>query len=189
MFSGGVESTYLLWKVLTKSQHPVHAHFIRFVGTEYQRDNVNWIIDSMDYRDFEFKESNYGSTYPSSNIMLDVATIGAYVCSGYSRENDVPIDNITFARGFNKKDVTEPGHNIPISSTLFHNYFVPANGDVDRLPVIDHRVTGNVTKADMISEMPKNLYDKTISCVNYTDNGPCHICTKCEEREHAEGIY
>lgn len=192
MLSGGIESTYLLWSALVKSEHKIHAHFVWLVGSKHakhQRHRVHKVVEYLErYRDFQYDESMFGCIYATANIMLDVANVGAYVCNGYSRLHDVPLNDITFARGFNKKDTSEPGNSIPISAGLFHNYFIPFNNDIDRLPVIDHRVTGNVTKSEMMKEMPNDLVELTVSCHNCTGDGACGKCSKCEEREDAKRI-
>jgi len=62
LWSGGLDSTVLLYELLSKTQRPIHAHFVYLKTTEKRYDAENKAVDSLlpllqKIRPFEFSYS------------------------------------------------------------------------------------------------------------------------------------
>jgi hypothetical protein len=195
MFSGGVESTFLMWHLLATSKVPIHAHHIHFETA----DNLRWVKENEAVQEIYkyFKErkldgfTHTESTYQAldyqykgfdSDIMM-MHGIRASSCLNAlkvnfqvgSTKNDFELSEI------NKKRSAE-GVNMNLWNALIESY---GRNTVDIAPVQYLRDIGE-SKQYCMENMPVELFDLTWSCRTPTKNlTPCMSCHACRERRLA----
>lgn len=103
MWSGGIDSTYVLAKMLKETDHEIHAHHIHLVNKENrakaESDAVNILLKKLNnIRSFDFSQSLIN--YPEySNVPYDMASVcfeaGAIQKEHYYNPNKKPFDKWT----------------------------------------------------------------------------------------------
>ena len=110
MFSGGIDSTYLLYHYLRDTSHPVHVHHISFRYPHIQRWRAEdpaaekiaaWFKENL--RSFEYSTSGFDLDFPlvgyDSDLQLLVASKVALHLGS---------ERITVALGWSTEDLERP---------------------------------------------------------------------------------
>ncbi|MEE8476887.1 MAG: hypothetical protein V3S19_00875, partial [Gemmatimonadales bacterium] len=110
MFSGGIESTYLLYHYLRNTSHPVHAHHISIRYPHQQRWRaedpasekiVAWCKENA--RDFEYSTSRFELDFPRVGVDIDLQVlVASKVVLNLGRKR------VTIALGWSVDDLEHP---------------------------------------------------------------------------------
>ena len=179
--SGGMDSTYTLWYLLTKTENPIHVLHINLPHTlryKKERKAVDKIIDycKKNYREFGYSEITFDcSGHPRLGLDVDlVAFIAARIatnCKG----------NVDIAMGVSANDVQRDARrrsphtlkkvmlHILESATLIY----PRINNQYIMPVKHKWVT------QMIKELPKELSKASWSC-RKPDSRTGQVCRRCQ---------
>jgi len=192
MFSGGVDSTYLAWKLLTEKSDPegVHLHYVSIRNNceniwKHEDVATKKIVEYFRKQKLKFEFSTsifefFGFPCPGfdSDLLLVVAQ---KVCM------NVYGHKISVLLGWTPHDIQRPEimdrSERHVSQNIWHS-LVQSMANRDRVndelsfPLIDW----NITKDIMIKEMPKELLDLTWSC-RFGVDSPCGHCHSCNERK------
>jgi 7-cyano-7-deazaguanine synthase in queuosine biosynthesis len=182
VWSGGLDSTYVLYKYLTETDYPVMAHHIllqnrnEFRWHQEQRavENIkDWLKHSC--RNFRYTESSYYNSLSGKDITLCLF-IASQVAHGLVGADT---KEIIVATG----RIMEDDERTPIHTQ--DDVFWAGVKDIE-IPVSLERPIRTMTKRDIIEECPKELVDLTWSCRQPEFiNGaaiPCGTCHACIER-------
>lgn len=189
MFSGGLDSTAMLVKLLEETKDELRVHHIRMANKEQRADAeqaaveriVGWCRDR--YRPFRYSESALDFTALEA-IPIDYLCIAFVACQ-------VAIDT----PGCNRIAVAALGRDTDIENrsarqrrvfeTLYDCYRVRKLGepDVQWIYPVYHS-----TKAELAGRLPRQLVDLTWSCrrpVPGSNGGfrPCGTCKACLARQ------
>ena len=192
MFSGGLDSTYLAWRLLSSNNDPdgIHIHYVSIRNSceqiwKKEDEIVPKIITYFKEHNFTFQYSkskfeffNQPSVGFDSDLILVVAQ--KLCMNAYGNQIDVLF-------GWNPHDLTRPEIAMRSQNQITQNIWkalVESTGNKDRInkelqfPLLEW----NVTKDIMVKEMPKELVDLTWSCRQSFDI-PCGCCHSCIERK------
>jgi len=191
MLSGGLDSTYLLWHLLSRTELPVHAHHVSMQCG----DNMRWKHEleavkliyrylKTNVRDFKMTFSKYVAKETpyrgmDSDIMMvhsirhapsdNVAKLVSIHMGALASDFDIP----------QNKARSEAGININLWDALLASY--TATNINPRIHTILRDM--KITKREMIEKMPVELYDVTWSCrAPKTYQEPCGTCNPCKYR-------
>lgn len=190
MFSGGMDSTYLAWNLLS-TKTPLDLHYISIRNDtesiwKQQDIRTKQIVEYFKHQSFDFNFTKskfelfgYKSTGFDSDLILLVAQ---KIVQNY-------YDNVDVLLGWNPYDMKRPiiadrakrhvTSNIwkaLVESTMNRDFI---NKEL-QFPLIEQ----NITKIDMMKAMPNELLDLTWSCRKGGDE-PCNKCHSCRERNAA----
>lgn len=196
MFSGGLDSTYLLYHLLKETKNPIHVHHISFrvkpePRWEAEDDACRKIVEycKKNYRDFDYSESKYEfmdfdkylgkdtdiqlaiAVRVAPNIAIDInkkviITIGACFEDIKEQKKRNEINNKIL------KALLDGIDNKNIKNKIYNDIYFPLIEDL------------KYSKIDMIKNMPYKLYKMTWSCRkpikdkngNFNKCGRCHSC-------------
>ncbi len=200
MLSGGVDSTYALFKYLTETSLPVHVHHISMKVAEEPRHMLEDVACGRivnfcgGFRHFSYTESSYGFDLPYTGWDADVQLlVGARVAANLEAKR------VTMVLGINADDMArEEVAERAKRNVIFDLWDAQiASIDEDRRgrtnPAI-HLPFKTVYKHEMIREMPRGLFHLTWSCrkpehrEGPTESGrdfPCGKCHACVARNTA----
>jgi len=189
MFSGGLDSTYLAWKFLTQNKK-IHLHHISIRNDtlfpwEVQDKACKKIIPYFKERGFNFEYSEsvfefFGLRSVGYDIDLQL------VCAQKVAQNLRPY-KVDVCIGLTTHDINRTPtavQKIPQIQDIWRPLLVRARvgGDNINTSIQFPLVDDNITKPEMIKDMPKDLLDLTWSCRTPADNKPCGSCHACRER-------
>ncbi len=187
MFSGGLDSTYILWYYLTKTNYNVHVHHIILKNTlsdrwKNEKLAVNRIIKycKNNYRPFTYSESGF-DFFNFSIVTWDVDVAG-FVGTMVARNlvlyrNNKPIENkIDICIGTCKDDEIKLRRQLGILNGIVRNATLL---EPNISPVVE-RVANNTSKKEMLELLPRGLSDLTWSCRSPRNNTPCNKCKPCK---------
>lgn len=191
MFSGGVDSTYLLYHYLTETVNPIHVHHISLRYPQFQR----WKMEDpaaqkilaycvKNCRNFDYSESRF-DLEPMRLVGLDqdlqllvAAKIGP----------NLPGERVTLALGHCADDYDTPEARERVRLGIMDNLWLALRkscSEGEKLsperakPLIDI----NLTKKDIIERMPPELLRLCWSCRCPDFVGevglPCGCCQTC----------
>lgn len=180
MFSCGIDSTYLAWKLMSLGVF-LHLHHVSIRGKELlwkkQDERVKPILSYFDNRRFKYAYSE--STFDmrsyvgfDSDLLLLVAQ---KVCQNFS-------DNwIEVYMGWNPTDMERIDVAERATRNVTPNIWKALVQGARNRHKIDETlhfplIEQNLRKADIIKEMPKTLLDLTYSCRRGTECGECLAC-------------
>lgn len=189
MFSGGVDSTYLLYDYLRTTTERVHAHHISLRYPHQQRWRaedpaceriVDWCRENL--RDFEYSTSRFDLDFQrigwDSDLQLLVASKVAL---------NLGPERITLALGWCSDDLERPrvrerqerGVTPRLWEALCESAGRPKLDRKITMPIVER----GLSKADLIAELPDELFHLTWSCRNPVFSGgtpracgECHAC-------------
>jgi len=199
--SGGLDSTYTLYKTLTETNDEVTALIISFNRTSYNKSilmdveskeeyegkirNIKKIVGWLkaNVRDFTLVEHEYD---PDLLIRSQIDTPGVgpvvyIVMHAVEKINRNELDKIVLSNekendGFN---YSRHGHTPGAKRALDFFKSKAKRGSIT-FPLIEM----NYHQGNAISELPKELYAMTRSCSDADyDSEPCGICFKCSKRK------
>ena len=197
MFSGGIDSTYLLYHYLRHTSHPVHAHHISFRYAHWPRWRAedpasekisDWCRENV--RDFEYSTSRFDLDFPDvgwdSDLQLLVASKVALNLRGR---------RITFALGWCTEDLQRAQVRDRQERNVTTNLWRAlcrsvVDADLNQeiaMPIVER----GLSKADIIAELPEELVALAWSCrtPRFEDDvpRPCGRCNACRLRASAAG--
>ncbi len=193
LFSGGLDSTYLLWKLLNENRN-IHVHHVsirtrREPMWKEQDEAARKIIEHLWLtRPFKYTESVY-EWYCSEILAYDTDVIISHTQPLVRMFNSNIKINIHI--GWTPEDME-----IPIVQTRLE-YDVSDNlwralrlslGNPSNLPdtLTKRLVDDNISKKDMLQELPKDLLDLTWTCRQPIHGEKCNMCPSCQERRLIE---
>lgn len=196
MFSGGVDSTYLLHYYLTKTNFPLHVHHISLRYPQFDRwktedPAVQKILSFCrdNYRGFDYSESRFDLpplrlVGRDSDLHLMVASkIGPNLAGA----------KITLALGHCLEDVEAPEMQERVRLQLLPNLWKAFIASVDAgeklnpeisRPLIDQKIP----KEELFKQLPTNLLKLCWSCRMPDFLGdavyPCGLCQTCQKNKN-----
>lgn len=192
MFSGGVDSTGALYKLLKETDTHIVAHHVNFVNREnrhfVESHACNLIVSYLksNVRDFEYNASTL--VFPFIHIGWDIINamyIGGLVVKNYASNFEI----IQLCVGDTKDDFGSYKWRTPIAQSvaLIASLEDPRN-PIQKTPSIIQPVVG-MTKKQIIDYMPKELLQLTWSCrtplIENKDDEyiftECGNCVACED--------
>lgn len=195
MLSGGIDSTYALYKYLTETDLPIHVHHISMQVKEEPRRELEdaackrVVNFCSGFRTFTYSESSYGFDLPYTGWDTDVQLlIAARVAANLEAKR------VTLVLGINADDQEREEIQKRVSRkvipTLWNAQIASIDGERrGRINPTIHFPFEKVTKSQMINELPGGLMRLTWSCrtpslVNDEDDlyVPCRECHACQSR-------
>jgi 7-cyano-7-deazaguanine synthase in queuosine biosynthesis len=192
LFSGGIDSTGALYKLLKETDTPIVAHHINFVNREnrhtIESDVCSKIIPYLksSVRDFEYNMSTF--IFPFVHIGWDIINamyIGGLIVKNYAMK----YETVQLCIGDTKDDFGAYKWKSPIAQSvaLIASLEDPRQ-PIQHTPVIIQPVV-EMTKKQIIDYMPKELLEMTWSCrtpkIEKTDIGytfvECGSCVTCAD--------
>jgi len=207
--SGGLDSTYVLWKILSTTSDEVTAVFLDTNSIDpilaQNKYDIRWLQSSNtinstknhtvsicdwlkeNVRDFTLEIHTVDSTKFRKGLdVIDRSNSinGYFTDMAIERINSNQIDRIVSSNerendGFSHGG-TKNGIRRP-GAMEFRDRFVSyaTRGQIDFM-----LTDMNYTQANALIELPQELMDKTISCDAVLDNlEPCGVCFKCKKRK------
>jgi len=210
MFSGGIDSTYLLWQYLLKKEADIHVHHIGLKndkGNRWKSENraVSRILDYMRKNvsaDFDFSTSVLDFTMPYRGIadLNAVTFMGFHVAESLSGSADpISSDNLPpdIKNRLNKDDVyMAAGYHLDYAG---QDWLACTYPSVKKLESLWNHLKDNskslvrdmiyplksMTKQETVLGLPKEIRSLTSYCrspdENYNACGRCHTCKQVEE--------
>lgn len=195
MFSGGLDSTYLAWRLLNNNDDPdgVHIHYVSIRNDcepLWKKEDIitERIVTYFAAHNLQFKFSKSKFEFfgqPSVGFDSDLILVVAQkLCmNAYGKKIDVLF-------GWNPYDLTRREIALRSENHITQNIWKALVASTNKRHVINEELQfplldWNVTKDIMIKEMPKELVDLTWSCRQRIDV-PCGKCHSCIERKHYE---
>lgn len=189
MLSGGIDSTYALFKYLTETDLPLHAHHISMQVWEESRDAPEDVAARKvtnfcgGYRSFSHSHSDYGFELPYTGWDTDVQLLMAARVAA-----NLEAHRVTLVLGINADDVAREEIKERMSRNVIQNLWEAQIASIDperrgRINPKIHLPFDGVAKAQMVKELPTGLFKMTWSCRkpvvdgdNHTPCGECHAC-------------
>ncbi len=189
LFSGGLDSTYLLWKYLSEGKR-VHAHHVFICNKaepdlwKFQKDAVNKIVLSLkkDFR-FSFTKSKhewycYRKIGWDTDILLlhaqrlciNLCQFPLQVCLGWVKDDS---ERLIVRRRWENNVSGKLWIALRNSLTTITDN-IPENLSY---PLLDR----GLYKHDLLSELPKQLINLTWSCRKPKENKTCGSCVPCRQ--------
>ena len=189
MFSGGLDSAALLYKVLLESSmdKQVVAHHINFINREnrhiVEKHACDTIVEYLKetIRPFEYTESTFEFPY-TRHIGWDIITamyVGGLVSKNYSGPNN----EVMLCIGDNKDDFGAYQWKSPIAQSIgLLSALESPMQPVQHLPTIVQPIV-HLSKEDLINMIPQKLFELTWSCRRpkltnqvFVECGQCSTC-------------
>jgi 7-cyano-7-deazaguanine synthase in queuosine biosynthesis len=178
MFSGGLDSTYLLWHYLTNTKHDVHAHHVHIENLEpnYKQEAAAtekiYAYCKNKYRDFRTSESRFEFKFPYPGWDSDIISLVAARLAPNIRADKIVM-------GWVKDDLERPVVVERAKREVTHKLWEALRNSCD-YPTpekLDYPIIGKY-KHQLLSELPKELADLTWSCrkAGPVPCGKCHAC-------------
>lgn len=196
MFSGGVDSTYLLWKLLTETDHHIHAHHISLRTVAENRwemegiSTTNLWLEMLEIRHFDVSSTVIDfDTLPYTGWDSDAQLyIGARVAAA------IEADDVTLTLGITSNDAKRSVIVDRVNRNVLHNLWAALLDSIDEEqrvrinPKIDLPIK-DMSKQDIVRALPENLRQLTWSCrLPVKVEGmtvPCGICLPCQVLQDA----
>jgi tRNA(Ile)-lysidine synthase TilS/MesJ len=195
MFSGGLDSTYLAWRLLTNNDDPdgVHLHYVSMrndcegiwkkedIATEkivsyFKIHNYKFIYSKSKFE--FFGQASCGWT---SDLLMIVAQKVALNSYGH---------NIDVLLGWTPYDMEQQAVKERWERKVTQNIWKSAVQSLSNRQYVNEElqlplVKWGITKDMMVKEIPKELFDLTWSCRtnNYIPCGQCHSCIERKKYE------
>ena len=193
MFSGGIDSTYLLYQQLTETTDNIHAHHIVFKPhSKFKRDDVESLACERIYK---YLMNIRSFTYSSSELDLS-----QFPYTGWDSDSQLfmasrvapslAAKNITVMIGDNANDYKQENVADRLERNVSSNLWTALLNSLEdhqreRInPKIQYPIA-NLSKQEIIERLPKDLLDLTWSCREpiRNDSGvhPCRKCHACKQ--------
>ena len=170
MFSGGIDSTYLLYHYLRHTDHPVHAHHVSIRYPHLQRWRaedpasekvVAWCKKNL--RDFEYSTSRFDLDFPRVGWDIDLLLLVASKVA-----LNLPRQRTTLALGWCTDDLQSPNardrHERGVTAIVWRGLLQSVPGlDLNEevaTPILEQ----GLSKADVIAKLPDELLALSWSC-------------------------
>ena len=183
MFSGGLDSTYLLYKLLKESDDHLWVHHIQLMSKENrwreERKAVKQIIQycKSNIRDFSYSESIWKfnfTKYFAYDIEV-VAFVAAQIIPNIYSKNLGPVYVVT-GRVKNDDEAQSSLNQTEHTDLLWKTLCKRHSGKViNEL----HRPIRHMYKKELIPELPKELFDMVWYCRRPQNGQVCNVCRTC----------
>lgn len=186
MFSGGIDSSGALYRVLTEYKNmEVHAHHIHLINSE-NRDRAEKAACEKIVS--KLKKTGFKFDYTESTMQIDLPVWDVYMVwfvAGLIVQTDLEINYVTTGR--NKTDSGFMSRPKPraMLERLFKTVYVHGKRRED-LPCKNLPVIAHMTKREVWDFLPKELQDLTWSCRyplyknGFAYNCERSVCEACE---------
>lgn len=177
-FTGGIDSTYLLSKLLTSTTGAVSAVYFQGNGTEQYgelpavRSIAAYLMSRV--RPFNLTVADQPCSDFTGWVTPKVIEAGASMMSGY--------DEFYTGRGIDNGRVSNDSTLDNNSKVAYYQkiFMAKAPDKVLRFPLTEW----GKSRAHAVNEMPRELFDLTFSCIrpqlrNNVLQGKCGVCAKC----------
>jgi 7-cyano-7-deazaguanine synthase in queuosine biosynthesis len=193
LFSGGLDSTYLLWKMLNE-QRNIHVHHVsirshREPMWKEQDEAVKKILEHLwAIRPFKYTESVY-EWFCSDQLAFDTDVVISHAQPVVKMIN--PEIRIHLHIGWTPEDMKIPIVQERVKHDVSNNLWRALKlslGNPPNLPDIltKRLVDDNITKKDMLQELPPELLELTWTCRTPVHGKKCNMCSSCQERRRIE---
>jgi len=189
MFSGGLDSTYLAWKLLKDKTEGVHIHYVSIRNDcedIWKKEDVatEKIISYFRVHNFQFKYSKSKFEFfghPQSGFDSDLLMVVAQKLALNSYG-----DKIDILLGWNPYDMTREVIIDRSNRHVTQNIWKALVESLENRQYINKElqfplIEWGTTKDIILKEMPQELIDLTWSCRKANDV-PCGKCHSCIER-------
>ena len=187
LLSGGIESTYCLYKAL-QEDYPVHVHHINMINRDMrhieEKRAVYFILDELKIMGYSFSYSettvDFSMAEQSMPFDEDVTIfIAAKIAEG------LHFDVVTFYEGSNKDDFEKESvkKRFELRGDIyeyFHNCHYNVGERVQHINI--EFPCKDMTKEDVWNELPEELRVLTWSCRHPYLGNICGKCEACIER-------
>jgi len=209
-FSGGLDSTYLLWKLLTETEDEVIAfymntkedyknkfnryrfyafeHSVEIVVNEKKKEMMLSVIEWMqkNVRPFEYREYDIEEKYLRKDLENCPNSVNAFVALELLKNNEIDkfVSTIEMDNdGGSHVEMNNDGSSLIYLSSGFEiSYYIFKNNSL--LDKLEHSLLKtNYHQATAIRNIPEQALPLTRSC-NLIDSAgePCNECFKCRKR-------
>ena len=199
--SGGLDSTWVLWHLLSTTRIPIVTFHLRMISIMNRHVPEERAVDSVvawcgdNVRPVEALEK---ATLDMGDMIgwMDGPLIAAPIVAAMMGHPDA--DTIATGRcidekrGFNYENFqpSMPGFNKLALLAWFHTAMYVGKGksrNGRELKIIEPAIDCGITKLGMRDQMPRDLYNMTWSChrpsVTRSGFAPCETCLSCRLRE------
>lgn len=185
MFSGGLDSTAMLVKLLTESSEELRVHHIRMANKEGRDRAESRAVESIlayvraRYRPFRYSESaldfseleaipiDYLSiAYVACQVAIDTPRCNRIAVGALATDTDIANRSARQKRVFDEMYACYRARKLgePLVEWVFPVFHIP--------------------KAELAAALPQDLVDLTWSCRRPVDGlRPCMVCKACRARE------
>lgn len=190
LLSGGLDSTYLSWRLLSEGYCGVHLHHVSIVTSVENRwkkelECTNKIINYFTSKKFQFSYSNSRSEFLNQErIGFDSDTVLLYA---QKLAQNFISDRIDVILGWNPHDIQRPDIAERAERNVTGNIWKALVESASNRNNINKElkfplIEWGITKDIIFKEMPQELIDMTWSCRRKIDI-PCGVCHACLERK------
>lgn len=204
-FSGGLDSTYVLWKLLSDTNNDVtviHINYdsnltqssfseykfggyddpcskdISLIKKQKMLNVLNWLRSNV--REFTYEELELEKKYLSKDIPNCSNSYMAFYAA--EKINDNIFDEVLFSME-KENDGASLWFSINGSTTASKIFYNKAKRGSIRFPLLDV----DYHQGYAIKELPKDLFNLTRSCNHIDEKGnACGVCFKCRKRSFFE---
>ncbi len=193
LFSGGLDSTYLLWKLLNEGKN-IHVHHVsirthREPMWKEQDEAVRKIIEYLwTDKPFKYTESVY-EWHCTEILAYDTDVIISHAQPLVRIFN--PEVKINIHIGWTPEDMGIPIVQTRVKHDVSNNLWRALRLSLGNPPntpdtLTKRLVDDNITKKDMIQELPPELLELTWTCREPIHGEKCNMCSSCQERRLIE---
>ena len=196
LFSGGIDSTALLYRLLSRTEAVVHAHHVHLINVEgrftCEKIAVERLVPYLraHTRAFEYSESTFASNALRYSGM-DIIT--ALYCGALAAQDDLlnhrdsagrPRYQYKVAVGDNAGTYQADSWPSPMAHMIFQAASLSHPRNTQYIPQLIQPIV-HLTKRQLIEELPPALLDLTWSCRRprylkdkdqYVECAECHSC-------------
>ena len=192
MFSGGVDSTAMLVKLLVESEDPLRVHHIHMVNQERREAAERRAVDAIlaycrkHYRSFRYSES--GLDFQALEAIpidyLSIAFVACQVAIDTPRCTRIAVGSLAADTDIENRSLRQRR----VFDEMYACYRARKLGEaqVEWIYPVYHQ-----PKSGLVAALPKELLDRTWSCRRPVAGGrACGACKACRAREkaYAEGL-
>ena len=191
LLSGGMDSTYLAWRLLREGTDGVHLHHVSIrtsVENRWKNEDiaVPKIIEYFKQQGFKFQHSySVSEFYDTERIGWDSDTVLLYAQKLAQHLHLEPYIEVLL--GWNPHDAARPEVAERAERNVTGNIWKAQSAsnryNIDeelKFPLIEWKIN----KDTMFKELPKELLDMTWTC-RRGGKEPCGCCHSCIEKESA----
>lgn len=194
MFSGGLDSTAVLYEVLTETEEDIHVHHIILRNKEFRWEVESIAVKSIsDYlskhtRSFQFTQNMWGFLQFQRFIGWDMDIV--FFTAAQIAKNKTEINKVAIGSRINPSYQTKRREQrMERSLAVWNACFMHYSHDVPQII----KPVGNKDKKDLINDMPEDLVRLTWSCRKPVREKQgsfkrCGTCQTCQQMKK-EGIF
>jgi len=186
MFSGGIDSTYVLWDALTSDHDDlIHVHHISLRNVEnrwkQEADAVERIINYLSTK--QLKPFNYTESiwsFPFTGYFCWDIDIVAFVASQVAQNLSGHVTIYTGGYEDWRQGLTGVHAIMKKHAEIANSILAITCREKDVEKKLCKPLIG-VKKSEVIKKLPKDLLSLTWSCRKPVDEKPCGVCVSCKE--------